>query len=85
MLGGRPTPRHPFGEAANRLSPDLRARYDGVSWRRIFGFRNVAVHEYISVEWQVVWQIVEHQLPDLIEYAIGILRAEHPEVVAGLG
>lgn len=73
------------GEAANRLSPELRARYNGVSWRRIIGFRNVAVHEYFSVEWQIVWQIVDQQLPELIEYAIGILRVEHPEVVAGLG
>jgi uncharacterized protein with HEPN domain len=45
----------------------------------------VAVHEYFSVEWHVVWQIVDRQLPELIDYAIGILRAEHPEVVAGLG
>jgi uncharacterized protein with HEPN domain len=73
------------GEAANRLSPELRARYDGVSWSRIVGFRNVAVHEYFAVDWVVVWQIVERQLPELIEYAIGILRAEHPDVVAGLG
>lgn len=73
------------GEAANRLSPALRDRYDGVPWNRIVGFRNVAVHEYFAVEWQVVWQIVDNQLPGLIAYAIEILRAEHPEVVAGLG
>jgi uncharacterized protein with HEPN domain len=59
-------------------------RYDGVSWSRIVGFRNVAVHEYFAVDWVVVWQIVERQLPELIEYAIGILWTEHPEVVAGL-
>ena len=33
----------------------------------------------------MVWQIVDRQLPELIEYALGILRTEHPEVVAGLG
>jgi uncharacterized protein with HEPN domain len=72
------------GEAANQLSPALRERYDGVPWRKIIAFRHVAVHEYFAVEWQVVWQIVERQLPELIAYGIAMLRAEYPELVEGL-
>jgi uncharacterized protein with HEPN domain len=72
------------GEAANQLSAGLRERYDDVPWRKIVAFRNVAVHEYFAVEWQVVWQIVERQLPDLIDYGLTILRSEYPDLVAGL-
>jgi uncharacterized protein with HEPN domain len=53
-------------------------------WRTIIGFRNVAVHEYFAVEWQVVRQIVDRQLPALIDYGLAILRTEYPELVAGL-
>jgi uncharacterized protein with HEPN domain len=73
------------GEAANRLGPELRRRYDGMPWREIIAFRNVAVHEYFAVEWHVVWRIVAQQLPSLLEYALGMLRAEHPELVASVG
>lgn len=71
-----------LGEAANRLGPEIHERYDAMPWREIIAFRNVAVHEYFAVEWHVVWRIVVDQLPGLIEYSIGILRAEHPELVA---
>ncbi|HEV7653946.1 MAG TPA: DUF86 domain-containing protein [Mycobacteriales bacterium] len=66
------------------MSADLRERYDDMPWRTIIGFRNVAVHEYFAVEWQVVWQIVDRQLPALIDYGLAILRTEYPELVAGL-
>lgn len=72
------------GEAANRLSAELCARWDGVAWRRLIGFRNVAVHEYFAVEWHVVWTIVDRQMPELIAYATEMLCAEYPDLVEGL-
>ena len=73
-----------LGEAANRLSPDLRRRYSGVPWREIVGFRNVAVHEYFAVEWNVVWRIAERRLPELVDYVVKILQAEYPETAERL-
>jgi uncharacterized protein with HEPN domain len=73
-----------LGEAANRLSADLRTRYPGVPWREIVGFRNVAVHEYFAVEWNVVWRIAVHRLPELADYVITILTAEYPDTAGRL-
>jgi uncharacterized protein with HEPN domain len=72
------------GEAANRLSSELRSRHTGVPWREIVGFRNVAVHEYFAVEWHVVWRIANRGLPELNDQAQQILRAEFPDVAARL-
>jgi uncharacterized protein with HEPN domain len=36
-----------------------------VPWRRIADFRNVAVHEYFSIEWSLVWRLVQDRLPIL--------------------
>lgn len=41
--------------------------------RRMAGFRNVAVHEYATVDPEVVASIVEHRLGDLRELCRGIL------------
>jgi len=62
-----------IGEACRQVSEDLRKRHDGMPWRDIIGFRNVAVHEYFAVEWQVVWRIARRQVPG----AVG-LRSRHP-------
>ena len=55
-----------IGEALNRLSrvaPDTAARID--SYRKIIGFRNMAVHGYDIVEDETVWGIVESHWPAL--------------------
>ena len=54
-----------IGEAANRVSPTLRAAHPEVAWRAIIGTRNVVAHGYDRVKLEVVWKVVEHDLPDL--------------------
>lgn len=39
------------GEAAARLSPELKAQYSSVPWQDIVGLRNILVHEYFGVHW----------------------------------
>jgi len=73
-----------IGEAANRMSPQLRGRYDKVPWCEIVNFRNVAVHEYFAVEWHVVWRVAHRQVPELAADVMAILRAEYPAVAARL-
>ena len=42
------------GEAASCLSDDMRGRLADIPWREIRGFRNIAVHPYFSLDWDVV-------------------------------
>jgi len=69
-----------LGEIASALPDSLRDRYPHVAWRHIRAFRNLAVHKYFSVDWAVVWQIAQEEVPLLEEQAVGILRAEFPDL-----
>jgi uncharacterized protein with HEPN domain len=69
-----------LGEIASALPDALRDRYPDVAWRQIRAFRNLAVHKYFSVDWAVVWQISLEEVPVLEEQAMGIMRAEFPEL-----
>jgi uncharacterized protein with HEPN domain len=68
-----------IGEAARGLSLELRERYPAVPWRRIIGFRNVALHEYFSVEWYLVWAVAREQVPVLEPQVRVILCQEYPD------
>jgi uncharacterized protein with HEPN domain len=42
-----------------------RQNYSAIQWRDIIDFRNLLVHEYFRINLQIVWAIVEHQIPIL--------------------
>lgn len=69
-----------LGEIASALPDALRERYPDIAWRQIRAFRNLAVHKYFSVEWAVVWQIAQEEVPVLEDQAMDILRAEFPDL-----
>jgi uncharacterized protein with HEPN domain len=54
-----------LAESTQRLSDELKAAHPDIDWRRISGFRNVLVHDYLSVNLVRVWEIIERNLPDL--------------------
>ncbi|HUX00114.1 MAG: DUF86 domain-containing protein [Phycisphaerae bacterium] len=54
-----------LAESTQRLSDDFKARHPHVDWRALAGFRNVPVHDYLGVDKDRVWQIVERNLPEL--------------------
>jgi uncharacterized protein with HEPN domain len=54
-----------IGEAANALSNELIDRYFETPWAQIIAFRNLVVHEYFRVSLNLVWSIVQNNLPSL--------------------
>jgi uncharacterized protein with HEPN domain len=54
-----------LGESVRRVSDDLKGRYPEVPWRDIAAFRNVVVHDYLSIDLSLVWGIVADRVPEL--------------------
>lgn len=54
-----------IGEAVKQLSPVLLERYPDVAWRRVAGFRDVLIHNYMGVDLDEVWNVIEKDLPRL--------------------
>ena len=54
------------GEAAARISDDLKTQSPDIPWRHIIGLRNIAVHAYFSIDWQIVWAAAEDDVPELV-------------------
>ena len=54
-----------IGEATKRLSQDLKQAYPDIRWQQITGFRDVLIHNYVRVDLDEVWGIIERDLPSL--------------------
>lgn len=55
-----------LGEAAKGVSAEFRGAHPEVPWKRITGFRDVAVHDYFHVDLEEVWRIVREDVPSLV-------------------
>ncbi|ODT88403.1 HepT-like ribonuclease domain-containing protein [Phenylobacterium sp. SCN 70-31] len=55
------------GEAAGRLSPECRQAHDDVQWSEIIGMRHRLIHGYDKVSLDLVWQVLQEDLPDLLQ------------------
>ena len=53
-------------EAANAVTEDIRKRSPQIPWKEIAGTRNRLAHGYFDVDLDIVWEIVEKDLPSLI-------------------
>lgn len=67
-----------IGEAASRISDSTRSRYPEINWRSIKGFRNIAVHVYYELDWELVWKTAMTQVPPLSMQITQIIEADFP-------
>ena len=56
-----------MAESTQRLSDSLKESEKGVPWSEMAGFRNILVHGYLEVDLDLVWTVVERDLPTLAE------------------
>ena len=65
-----------IGEAANKLPSSLTKQYPEVDWSAIVGFRNILIHEYFGIDYQLVWYIIQHQMLALEEQIQYIVKTQ---------
>jgi uncharacterized protein with HEPN domain len=65
---------HTLSESTQHLSNELKEQYPEIDWRTIAAFRNVIVHDYLGVDLDQIWDIVEDDLPTLKKKISAILE-----------
>jgi len=54
-----------IGEAAGKVSDEIRSQYGAIPWQDISGMRNRLIHAYFDIDLDVVWSTVTKDLPQL--------------------
>lgn len=63
-----------IGEAARSMPKEVRAQAPDIPWKEIIGMRHVLVHDYFGINKEVVWGVIERDLPALKQKVESLLR-----------
>ena len=63
-----------IGEATKGLSADFKTKHAQIEWKKLTGLRDKIIHHYFGVNWDIVWDVVQHKLPELQTQIEGLLR-----------
>lgn len=66
------------GEAGARVSEVLRKSHPQIPWSEIVGVRNRLIHGYDQVDYDILWDILQLDLPPLIQQLEQILAGGPP-------
>jgi uncharacterized protein with HEPN domain len=55
-----------LGESARRVSPEFQQSHPQIPWASIIGMRHKVVHDYLHVDFDIVWGVATQDIPNLI-------------------
>ena len=54
-----------IGEAVKKVPEDVKSLWNNIEWRKISGLRDILIHAYFEVDFEIVWDIIQSKLPGL--------------------
>lgn len=64
-----------IGEAATHIPDRVRTFAGGIDWRQVIGTRNRLIHGYLGINNDIVWDIIQNEIPVLIEQLYALKKA----------
>ena len=65
-----------IGELTTRLTDEFKSQHDEIPWRQIKGLQNIHAHDYESINFELMWEILTQNIPTLKSQLEKILAAE---------
>lgn len=63
-----------IGEAVTNLEAKFKEEYPNIPWQDISDMRNRLIHEYFAVDLELVWEVLQKDIPTLKE---NLLKVEY--------
>jgi uncharacterized protein with HEPN domain len=54
-----------IGEASKKISADFKLKWDTVKWRNMAGMRDRLIHDYMGINYSIVWDVIKNKIPEL--------------------
>ncbi|GAO29317.1 hypothetical protein JCM15548_11491 [Geofilum rubicundum JCM 15548] len=54
-----------IGEATKKIPADFKFKWNTIKWRNMAGMRDRLIHDYMGVNYSIVWDVVKNKIPEL--------------------
>lgn len=68
-----------IGEAVKNLPREFTSKYPNIEWNLIARTRDVLIHHYFGVNYNIVWDIVQNDIPVLKKHIDQILKESNQD------
>ncbi|MEN6326226.1 MAG: DUF86 domain-containing protein [Syntrophomonas sp.] len=63
-----------IGEATKKLSGDYRDQHPEIPWKQMAAMRDVLIHDYMGIDFNIVWNVVVKELPSIRDVLTKLLK-----------
>lgn len=63
-----------IGEATRQLDSGIKKKYSDIEWKSMIAFRNVIAHEYFGIDMEIMWDIIQTNIPPLKQKIQNLLQ-----------
>ena len=65
-----------IGEATKKISTDFKYHWNSISWKNMAGMRDRLIHDYMGVNYSIVWDVVKNKIPELYDQIESVIEKE---------
>jgi uncharacterized protein with HEPN domain len=65
-----------IGEATKKIPVDYKLKWNNVKWKEMAGMRDRLIHDYMGVNYSIVWDVIKNKIPDLCKQIVIVIENE---------
>lgn len=65
-----------IGEATKKIPADFKVKWNSIKWKNMAGMRDRLIHDYMGVNYSIVWDVIKNKIPELHEQIIEVIDKE---------
>jgi uncharacterized protein with HEPN domain len=62
-----------IGEASKKIPADFKVKHDTIHWKNMAGMRDRLIHDYIGVDYSIVWDVIKNKIPELYNQIMQVI------------
>ncbi|MGF7140256.1 HepT-like ribonuclease domain-containing protein [Roseimarinus sediminis] len=62
-----------IGEATKKIPADVKYKWSSITWKNMAGMRDKLIHDYMGINYSIVWDVVKNKIPELYPQIVEII------------
>jgi uncharacterized protein with HEPN domain len=63
-----------IGEATKKIPADFKIKWNNVKWKEMAGMRDRLIHDYMGVNYSIVWDVIINKIPELCAQVVNVIE-----------